>query len=219
MTAQHRLAILHTTPVTIDSLGALCKRLLPGVKVNHYLDDSILQEINERGAITPAARFRFQALAGVAAAAQPEVILSACSSVGGLLEEAREIYPMPLVRIDEPMAQEAAARPGSIAVCATVASTLEPTFALIRRYIGQERKADAILLSEAGALLAAGDQEAYLALIASRLGEAAARYDTVVLAQASMAKAVERMPQELHSKFLTSPESGISALRSRFDLK
>ena len=33
MSSQPRLAILHTVPVTISSLSALCIRLLPGVKV------------------------------------------------------------------------------------------------------------------------------------------------------------------------------------------
>lgn len=214
----NRLAIIHTTPVTIASMGQLCARLLPGVTVNHYLDDSLLQQINREGGISASVRYRFQSLIAVAAAAQPDVILSACSSVGGMLEEARAMFSMPLLRIDEPMARLAAQRPGSIAVCATVQSTLGPTGKLIRRYVGEDRVLNNVLIEGAGALLASGDREAYLALIASRLGEAAAAHDTVVLAQASMAEAVQRMPQELHAKFLTSPESGVSALREVFGL-
>ena len=216
MSVQHRLAIIHTTPVTIQSLGALCARLLPGVKVNHYLDDSILQQINQEGGISAGVRYRFQSLIALAAAGKPDVILSACSSVGGMLEEARELFDIPLVRIDEPMAQQAAKQEGGIVVCATVKSTLEPTLRLIRRYTGEKQRVESLLIAEAGALLASGDKEAYLALIASRLGEAAEKCPTVVLAQASMAEAVQRMPQELHSRFLTSPEAGIAALRTYF---
>ncbi len=215
MNASPRLAIIHTTPATIDSLGRLCASLLPRVKVNHYLDDSILQQINAEGRISPACRYRYFALLQVAAAAKPDAILSACSSVGELLEEARDICPMPLVRIDEPMAREAAARPGSIVVCATVPSTLGPTTALIRRYAAGQT-IDTLLIAEAGPLLARGDREAYLAAIAARLDEAAAGHDTVVLAQASMAAALDRVPREKHSRFLTSPESGIRGLRSIF---
>ena len=216
MTRQPRLAILHTTPVTIASLSALCARLLPGVKVNHYLDDSILQQINAEGGISAGARYRFQSLIALAAAGKPDVILSACSSVGGMLEEAREMFDIPLVRIDEPMAKRAADAEGGIVVCATVNSTLAPTLALIRRYVGEERHVESLLISEAGKLLASGDKEAYLELVASRLGEAAARCETVVLAQASMAEAVQRMPEEMHSRFLTSPEAGIAALKAYF---
>ena len=216
MSAQPRLAIVHTTPVTIQSLGALCARLLPGVKVNHYLDDSILQQINAEGGISAGVRYRFQSLIALAAASKPDVILSACSSVGGMLEEARELFSIPLVRIDEPMAQKAAGSEGSIVVCATVKSTLEPTLGLIRRYAGADKQVDSLLIAEAGALLASGDKEAYLNLIASRLGEAAEKCETVVLAQASMAEAVQRMPEDMHSRFLTSPEAGVAALKTYF---
>ena len=208
-----RLAILHTTPATIASLGALCARLLPGVAVNHYLDDSLLPQINREGRISPGVRYRFHSLIALAAASQPDVILSACSSVGAVLEEAQELFPIPLRRIDAPMAQAAAARPGSVVVCATLASTLGPTSELLRRYLPPERPVDTLLIAEAGPLLAAGDQAGYLSAIAARLGEAAAAHDTVVLAQASMAQAAASLPQAVRGKFLASPESGIAALR------
>lgn len=216
MSSQPRLAILHTVPVTISSLSALCIRLLPGVKVNHYLDDSVLQQINSEGGISAGARYRFQSLIALAAASKPDVILSACSSVGGMLEEARELFSVPLVRIDEPMARIAAEKKTSIMVCATVKSTLEPTLELIRRYADPACEVQSMLIAEAGKLLAAGDKEGYLALIASRLGEAAEKCGIVVLAQASMAEAVQRMPEELQSRFLTSPESGVAALKTYF---
>ncbi len=212
MPTNARLAILHTTPVTIQSLGALCARLLPGVEVTHYLDESILRQINREGGITPAVRFRFQTLIALAAAAKPDVILSACSSVGGMLEEAQALFDIPLKRIDEPMARAAAQRDGSVVVCATVASTLGPTSELLGRFLPEGKRMDTLLIAEAGALLAAGDKEAYLNLIASRLGAAAETYETVVLAQASMADAVLRLPEQMQSRFLTSPEMGIAAL-------
>lgn len=214
MPTQTCLAILHTTPVTIQSLGALCARLLPDVAVYHYLDDSILRQINREGRITPGVRFRFQSLIALAAAAKPDVILSACSSVGGMLEEAQPLFEIPLKRIDEPMARAAAQREGSVVVCATVASTLKPTSELLKRFLPVGKQMDTLLIAEAGALLASGNQEAYANLIASRLGEAAERYDTVVLAQASMADAVLRLPESVRGKFLTSPEMGIAALRA-----
>lgn len=208
-----RLAIVHTVPVTIASLTALCGELLPGVEVSHYLDDSILKQINREGGISAGVRYRFQSLIALAAASKPDAILCACSSVGGMLEEARELFTVPLCRIDEPMARAAAEREGSVAVCATVQSTLGPTGELLRRYLPEGREMESVLIGGAGALLNSGDREGYLNLIASKLGEAAARHDTVVLAQASMADAVQRLPEDVRGKFLTSPVSGVSALK------
>lgn len=211
--AEH-IAILHTTPATIDSLREISARLLPGVRVYNYLDESLLPQINAKGKITDEVRERFSALVALAAAAKPKLILSACSTVGGLMESLRPVYaPLPLLRIDEPMAEQAAACPGSVVVCATLASTLGPTLALLRRKLPEGRKADSLLIGEAGPLLAAGKQEAYLDAIASRLMEAAQSHDVVVLAQASMAKALDRLPEAARAKFLTSPESGIAALK------
>lgn len=217
MDQKNGLAILHTTPATIGAMKDVCGRLLPGVRVWNYLDDSLLPQINREGRIGPSVAYRFQSLIALAAAARPEVILSACSSVGGLMEQARELHTIPLARIDEPMAALAASRPGKIVVCATVKSTLEPTMDLLRRKAGPERQLDCLLIREAGALLAQGRGEEYLALIAGRLKAAADRYDVVVLAQASMAKAAELMPERLRAKLLSSPETGIMALQKYFD--
>lgn len=206
------LAIVHTTPATLTVLGQIAAELLPGVKVNNYLDDSVLKQINEEGMISAAARFRFHSLVNLAAASKPDAILCACSSVGGMLEEARQFTSVPLIRIDEPMAEEAARRPGSIVVCATVSSTLGPTFELIRRYTGEERKVDALLISEAGKYLNT-DKDKYIEIIADNLRGAAESHDTVVLAQASMAEAVKRLPESMQAKFLTSPYSGIRQLK------
>ena len=208
-----RLAIVHTVPVTIASLTELCAKILPGVEVSHYLDDSILKQINREGRISAGVRYRFQSLIALAAASKPDVILSACSSVGGMLEEAQELFSIPLKRIDEPMARAAAEREGTVAVCATVQSTLGPTSELLRRFLPEGREMETVLIEGAGALLNSGDREGYLNLIASKLGDAAARHDTVVLAQASMADAVQRLPENVQGKFLTSPVSGVSALK------
>lgn len=216
MKSRNHLAIVHTTPVTVPTLKALCDRLLPGVECYAYLDESILPQINQEGHISPGVWYRFQSLVALAAAARPRVILCACSSVGGMLEAAREWCGIPLERIDQPMAQQAAARPGRIVACATVASTLEPTLDLLRRTAGPDRQVDSLLIEGAGALLAQGRQEEYLSLIASRLANAARAYDTVVLAQASMAQAVQGVDPALRGRFLTSPESGVAALQKYF---
>ena len=44
-----KLAVIHTTPATIGSLGELIGELLPGCRVCNLLDDSILPEINQAG--------------------------------------------------------------------------------------------------------------------------------------------------------------------------
>lgn len=216
------VAVLHTTPVTIQGLAPQFARELPGVRQTNFLDDTMLPEINAAGEITPAVRCRFYALAAAAAASRPDAILCACSSVGGLLEEARGIVSVPALRIDDPMACEAVARGTRIAVSATLASTLGPTMDLIRRRAeeaGKEISLTPFLVEGAGALLAQGRMEEYRQAVAGRISEALQGSDVVVLAQASMADAAALLPDAASLPILTSPRSGVAALRSVLGLE
>ena len=209
---EKHFAILHTIPATIAGLKSLCAQLLPGVTVYNYMDDSLLPRINRAQAVTGEVRAQFGALVSLAASTGPAAILTACSTVGDLMEALRPRYPMPLLRIDEPMAEEAAACPGSVIVCATLPSTLGPTLGLIQRKQKSPRPVDHLIIEQAGPLLAAGKREEYLKTIADALSDAAKGHDLVVLAQASMADALELLPENQRRKFLTSPKSGIAAL-------
>lgn len=209
------VAVLHTTPVTIAGLKPHFQVLLPNVRVLNFLDDSILPEINEAGCITPLIRYRFHSLMRQAALANPDLILSACSSVGGMLEEGRALVSMPAVRIDEPMLKEAVQRGKRIAVAATLSSTLMPTMDFLKRCANEANKeiiATPLLLAEAGQLLSEGKTEEYTELVYSKIAGLLAENDIVVLAQASMAGALQLLPENQHSFVLTSPESGIAAL-------
>ena len=96
-----------------------------------------------------------------------------------------------------------------IVVAATLSSTLNPTRDLVRatgREVGKEIQVEELLCTAAWHKLEAGDREGYYDSIAEELASKAAEVHAVVLAQASMAPAMERC--ELKSPVLTSPRSG-----------
>ncbi len=205
-----RIAVIHTAPVTVGSLKPLFSTYLPGYEICNFLDDSILPEINSAGKITDGVRARFQQLVQTAAMVKPEVIMSACSSVGKLLEDCREFINVPLFRIDGPMAQKAVEEASRIAVAATLRSTIEPTCELIRRVAIKPIEIAPILVEGAGALLTAGKTKEYEDLIVSALSNGAAGAELIVLAQASMAGAAAGITC---CKVLSSPELGIMGLK------
>ena len=210
------VAVLHTTPVTITGLSIHFATELPGVKQTNFLDDTMLPEINAAGCITPAVRYRFYNLLSAAAASHPDAILCACSSVGDLLEEGAGIISVPVQRIDAPMAETAIRLGNRIAVFATLASTLGPTINLIERKAKEACKAvtsTPFLIDGAGQLLSEGRMEEYEHLIASQLAQALMENDLIVLAQASMANAVKRLDNWENLPILSSPQSGVAALR------
>src|SRR5512135_1429427 len=102
-----KIGIIHTTPVTIEVLKSLAAELMPGVGVINIMDDSILLELLESDGDLSKVEERWLSYVRYACEAGAAVIMSACSSVGELVVKARRLVPVPVLRIDEPMAEEA----------------------------------------------------------------------------------------------------------------
>ena len=212
-----KLAIIHTTPVTVDTLKALASELLPGVDVVNFVDDSILPQLIENGGDTAAVQERLTHYARFAEQVGADVILSACSSVGVLVPALREQVSIPVVRIDEAMAEQAVASGSRIGVAATLSTTLKPTMALLRRKAqeaGVEVTLEPLVVESAYQRLMAGDRDGHDTLLVEALSELAARNDVVVLAQASMARVLPRIPEDRRDRFLTSPRLGVERVKA-----
>jgi Asp/Glu/hydantoin racemase len=212
-----KLAIIHTTPVTVEPLKALAGELLPDYKVVNFVDDSILPQLGENGGDVSAVEERLVHYARFAEQVGADAILSACSSVGELAPKLRQAVSIPIVRIDEAMAEEAVRRGSRIGVAATLATTLNPTLALLRRKAAESRKSVDIqshLVDAAYQRLIAGDREGHDTLLAEALTDLVAGVDVVVLAQASMARVLPLLSEGLRDKFLTSPRLGMERVQA-----
>ena len=85
-----KIAVIHTTPVTIPTLKKLLDTAAgqgEAVEVVNLLDDSMLPEINREGQITEGEKYRLNSLLLLAQTTGADAILCACSSIGGLAEE------------------------------------------------------------------------------------------------------------------------------------
>jgi glutamate racemase len=212
--ARPTLAILHTTPVTVTSMKELAARELPDVRVINILDDSLLADVIAAGGVTDAVRQRLDGYAHQAATAGAGALMTACSSIGGAIEELRSASPIPLWRVDEPMAEEAVKRGKHVGVIATVATTLEPTAALVRRKaqeLGREVEVEAVLVRGAYDALLAGRGEEHDRLVTQALRALIERSNVVVLAQASMARLLDALGDTSGVAVLSSPKSGLAA--------
>jgi Asp/Glu/hydantoin racemase len=194
-----RIALLHTTPVSAAPLTAGFQQWFPAAELVHITDDSLLPEVRAHG-VTPAIRKRLALYALAAEATGASALLNCCSSISETAALIRQVVAMPVVQIDEPMA-EAAVRAGSrIGVFATLASTLEPSTQLVQRVakeLGREVSVRSYLCDGAFDRLQAGDAEGHDQLLADALRRAAPEIDAAVLAQASMARAEARLASEL----------------------
>jgi Asp/Glu/hydantoin racemase len=211
-----RLAIIHTSPATVEPMKALAAELLPESDVVNFVDDSILPQLAANGANLADVKERLVHYACFAQEVGADVILEACSSVGEVVAEMQAVVGIPIVRIDEAMAEEAVQRGTRLGVAATLPTTLGPTTRLLSAKAGEARKqVEVIPLLIEGAFqkLTAGDREGHDDLLVEKLQGLAAETDVVVLAQASMARVLPRLPAAARAKCISSPRLAMERVR------
>ena len=212
------VGIIHTTPATIASLGALAQEILQDVHIVNILDDSILADMRD-GHNVKFVRERWISYASTLEKLGVSAVLSACSTVGDFAEEADRMLTVPVYRIDEAMAEEAVARGGNIAVFATLRSTLDPTVRLIQRKAkesGAQVQVETVLVEGAYEALMGGNKNAHDQKIADAVAKRLDTCNAIVLAQASMASAVSSL-KDAGDKVLTSPRLGMLRLQKELE--
>lgn len=210
------LALIHTIHTIIPEVEALCAKFLPGVRTAHFLDETTLRDAMKRDGADADIIQRVCTLVVLAERGGADAVLITCSSIGPSAEPAQRLVAIPVRRIDGPMAAEAVRRGGRIAVAATVGSTLDPTVSLIRseaKRKGKRLRVETALFSDAFKARVAGNAELHDRILQNGLARLARKCKTLVLAQASMARATEKLSLAKGVKVLASPESGVKQMR------
>lgn len=204
------LALLHTAAANVEPFEQLAKELAPDISLQHFVDESLIAEAIEHGGVTPELKRRVTTAVLNATDGGASAVLCTCSSIGPGVEVARPFTDRPIIRIDDPMARIAVTTGTRIIVAATLKSTLAPTKEIVQRAAdeqGKEIEITEVLCDSAWSAFKSGDREGYIVEIVKSL-EAAAESgaDVIVLAQASMAGAADRLASDI--PVLTSPRSG-----------
>jgi Asp/Glu/hydantoin racemase len=210
-----KAAILHTTPVTLEPLKIIADRLMPDIEIVNILDDSLLKAVIKKGHPDEKVNSRIMYYVKCAEEAECSGLMSACSSIGESVEMCRLLTSMPLLRIDEAMAEIAVGYGSGISVLATVETTLKPTENIINRKAKEQGKEISLvryLLSDAYKVLAEGDIKRHDDIILGCLERVMDTSDVIVLAQASMARVLTRLP-DIKVPVITSPESGMQRFK------
>lgn len=212
-----KLAIIHTTPATIDTMKTLATEILPGHQLVNFVDDSILPQLGQNGGSLVDVEERMIHYARFAEQVGADVILEACSSVGELVPKMQSAVSIPVVRIDEAMAEQAVQRGTRLGVAATLPTTLQPTTRLLHakaQAAGKQVEITPLLIEGAYQRLMAGDREGHDNLLVEKLQELARAVDVVVLAQASMARVLPRLSAADQEKILVSPRLAMERVKN-----
>ena len=207
--SQKTLGLVHTSATLVPVFADLCKKYLPNVKVFNIVDDSLIKNTIARNELTPDTSKRVVNYAASAQEAGADYILFTCSSIGPAVETAATLTGVPVLRVDQPMADKAVATGKKIGVVATLSTTLNPTSDLVRRraaVAGKEIELKSVLCEGAFEALMSGDAATHDKKVGDALKQLANEVDVIVLAQASMARVVDTLTEaEKKVPILASP--------------
>lgn len=214
------IAMLHTVPGLITDMEARAQDAVPGLRVLHYVDESLLQDTIAKGTTPGHVRRRLVNYARYAEESGAQALLVSCSSIGEAATAAADFVSIPVLRIDSPMADLAVASGDRIGVLATLSATLGPTTRLVEDSAKRQNKTPTITARKvdgAFSALRAGDRAMHDRLVLAAFSELAVECDVVVLAQASMARVIDHtQDQPGGPTVLTSPDSGMTQLSTLF---
>ena len=191
---------------------------MPGVKILNIVDESLIKNTKACGEITPATSRRVLNYAGSAQDAGADFILFTCSSIGPAVEMAASLTKIPVLRVDQPMADQAVQTGKRIGVIATLSTTLEPTSDLVKRRAaaaGKEIELLSRLCDGAFDALMSGDTATHDKMVGDALRQLSKEVDVILLAQASMARVVDTLnAADKKVPILASPTIAIQHLAS-----
>jgi Asp/Glu/hydantoin racemase len=195
--------------VLVGAFEALVKEHVPGVACFHMVDESLIKNTIRSGHLEKNTVRRLCAMVGSAIEAGAGTVLVTCSSIGPAVGVARQLFDTPIVRIDERMAETAVAAGTRVGVIATLPTTMDPTAGVIRdtaARLGREVTITTRLCEGAFSAVVSGDTETHDRMVRAGLLDLSRSVDVVVLAQASMARVLQQIPEEERGcPFLISP--------------
>jgi Asp/Glu/hydantoin racemase len=216
-----RLALIHTVTSLVPVFKELLSEAELDVDVFNVVDESLLQNVIRENRLSAIGARRVVDHLFSAELAGADIVMCTCSSIGPAVEMARPLLEIPALRVDQPMARLAVETGRRIGVAATLSTTLEPTADLIERMAAREGEdVDVITRLCEGAFDAviAGDTPTHDAIVGEGLRELSDQADVIVLAQASMARVADKIPEgELGLPVLSSPRLAVEHLAEVVD--
>jgi Asp/Glu/hydantoin racemase len=210
------LGLVHTSATLVPIFAQLCKAKLPNVDTFNIVDDSLVRAIGLRGSLTEDIARRVAGYISSAEAGGADYVLVTCSSIGPAVEAAAQFTGVPVLRVDQPMADLAVKTGRRIGVIATLPTTLNPTSDLVLRRAkaaGKTIELTSKLCEGAFEALMSGDTATHDAKVAAALRELSSHVDVILLAQASMTRVVETLSEaDRRVPILTSPPIAVDFL-------
>ncbi|MFH0299570.1 aspartate/glutamate racemase family protein [Bradyrhizobium sp. 31Argb] len=204
-----RIALIHALKHSIQPIESSFAKLWPEARLMNLLDDSLSADLARDGRFTDVMTERFLALGRYVVSTGADAILFTCSAFGPCIEAvARAHAPMPVLKPNEAMIEQAARSGRKVGLL----STFPPTLASMPREFPDSVELILRLAEGALAALDRGDRAEHDRLVVEASKDLR-DCDVIALAQYSMAPAASAVEQASGRPVLTTPDSAVSKLK------
>jgi Asp/Glu/hydantoin racemase len=210
-----KIGFVHTGVAIADMFKPMIAERLPGISTFHIVDDSLIQDLLQEEQFTPSILKRLCSQIELAEEAGAEVIMVTCSSIAPGVDVARKMVKVPVLKVDEPMAEKAVSLSDNIGVMATAKTTMSPSVNLIKEKAAEANKQITIhqtLSSEAFDCFLKGDMQTHDEIVKDAAQKVKGKVGVIVLAQASMGHLAEDLQEITGVPVLKSPPLAMDAL-------
>ncbi|MBO4223081.1 aspartate/glutamate racemase family protein [Bradyrhizobium neotropicale] len=204
-----RIALIHALKHSIQPIESSFARLWPEARLMNLLDDSLSADLARDGRLTDAMTERFLALGRYVVSTGADAILFTCSAFGPCIEAvARAHAPMPVLKPNEAMIEQAARSGRKVGLL----STFPPTLSSMPREFPASIELVPRLAEGALAALDRGDRAEHDRLVIEASKDLR-DCDVIALAQYSMAPAASAVEQASGRPVFTTPDSAVLKLK------
>ncbi|WP_312176069.1 aspartate/glutamate racemase family protein [Pseudescherichia sp.] len=210
-----RIVLIHATPLAVAPINDTFKQLWPEAEISNLLDDALSVDRAKETTLTPRLCQRIDTLVEYAISIDAAAVLFTCSAFGAAIEASAQQKPLPVLKPNEAMFEDALGKGRNIVMLATFGPAvkgMEEEF----RELAAARHADVTLSSYvvpgARNALNAGNAGLHNQLIV----EAAMQYqeaDAILLAHFSMEIAYQQVSSAVSCAVLSSPQSAVNKLK------
>ncbi len=210
-----RIALIHAVTVAVDPIKGAFAELWPEAETVNILDDSLSPDRARDPDLTPAMSARIGALGDYALSAGCQGILYTCSAFGEAIAAFARRAPVPTLKPNEAMFEDALSLGGRIGMLATFGPSvagMEVEFAEQARAREKNASIKTVLVDSAMAALKSGNADTHNRLLADavlQLGDV----DAIMLAHFSTSRARAAVSARTSKPVLTSPHSAVRMIR------
>ena len=209
------IGIVHATRNAIEPMNEiLAARLGQDATILNFMDEAMLALTQVKGATATEVVRRMGNILVSAAEAGAAVIVASCTSLAPAVEMARGQVHVPVIRVDVPLASEAASRFQKVSVVVTAETAIAPFRALLEttaRAYGKTIESGFHFCPGAFEALSVGNEALHDSIVLNAITALTKEgTEAILLPQPSIARVSKKVPDDLGIAVLSSVDATVN---------